>query len=265
MTRKGWGALGAAIVLMTGCSTAQSSAPTAKEQSAQPYVSWKVGSPKTLVTCLDVTASVPRGLVKQSEGLVAQEILAEPKPGAGHTVAYIRTISDNSVNPSNNLLTVNIPAVPKPVERKLSVFDPHKQDAARRYQAAVKHEQTTLQRAKSIARTYAAKIRSLHPHYENRATDLYACPAVAQRLFLAGSQSWLLVVSDLLPSGRQTTMKFNLPGTHLVIFQYCGTDLTGCQTRLDRFTHTLKQAGAGSTRIYDITQIGVLQHVLPGF
>lgn len=253
------------MVLMTGCSTALSSAPTASEQGAQPYVSWKVGSPKTLLTCLDVSASVPRGLIKQSEGLVAQEIAAEPKPGSGHTIAYIRTISDNSVNPSNNLLTINIPAVPEATKRTLSIFDPHKQDAARQYAAALRREQTELQHAKDIARTYAAKIRRLHPHYENRATDLYACPAVAQRLFLPGGRTWLLVVSDLLPSGTQTRFNFKLPGTHLVIFQYCGADLTGCQGRLSTFTRKLKQAGVATNRTYDITQISVLQNVLPGF
>jgi hypothetical protein len=228
-------------------------------------VTWKVGKPKTLVTCIDVTASVPRSLIRDSEAFLGRELMAEPKPGSGAVTGYIRTITDNSVNPSNNLLTVQIPAVPAPTKRKLSIFDPHKQEAQRQYEAALAREQKALSRARARARDYAAKIETLDPRTENRGTDLYACPAVATRLILPNNPSWLFVVSDLLPSNANTNLKFSLPGTRAVIFQYCSQDLPACQQRIDTFTGKLKQVGASRTDVYDITQIRVLQHALPGF
>ena len=57
----------------------------------------------------------------------------------------------------------------------------------------------------------------------------------------------------------------SLPGTRAVIFQYCSQNLTACQQRIGTFTGKLKQARASRTDVYDITQIRVLQHALPGF
>lgn len=88
---------------------------------------------------------------------------------------------------------------------------------------------------------------------------------MASRLFLPESSSWLLVVSDLLPSNANTNLTFTLPGTQTVIFQYCGQDLPACQRRTAIFTGKLKRAGASRADVYDITQISVLQRALIGF
>jgi hypothetical protein len=225
----------------------------------------KTGQARTLVACLDVSASVPRSLVQDSERFLAHQVRAAARVGSGRSTVYVRTISDNSVNPANNLLTIQIPAVPRAVKAKLSVFDPHKGLAQEQYDKALKRQTAALQRARARAEAGAAALQRLNPTSENRGTDLYACPAVASRLLPHGTPSWLLVVSDLIPANAPTNLKFTLPGTRAVVFQYCGANIASCQQNADRFTGRLKGAGASSTAVYDITQLATIPDPLPGF
>src|SRR3954452_19250443 len=121
--RPGWVAtvLGALGIVLSGCGASSSASSQQNGQTTtKHYVSWQVGSPKTLVACLDVSASVPQSLVSDSERFLANQMVAATRVGGGPITVYVRTISDNSLNPANNLLSIRIPAVPRAVKAKLS-------------------------------------------------------------------------------------------------------------------------------------------------
>lgn len=248
------------LLTVTGCALPSAQARgTARTLHAAP-------TPKTLVVCLDVTLSVPKTIVPNSLKLIAREYKEQVHPGSGEFISYVRTIRNNSVNPANNLLLADIPAVHKAQLHQGSNLDPNpiQTQTARHNTNELARQQRELRHAQAVANKYAQKVLHLKVKPDTRSgTDLYACPAVAARLVNPTGQNIILIISDLLAAGSQYTdfSHFYLPRTRVIVVDYCAQDLRVCNRGEDAFNKVLKKGGVSSVITYDSTQLPILNHL----
>jgi hypothetical protein len=234
------------------------------------YVQVTRGRGTVMVVCLDITASVPdnRGVFASARSLVARTVKAVPRPGSGRYIGYVRTISSNSIDTSNNLLKLDIPAVQLTKRITPPAFTPIKErrkyDEA--YARAHAQELTALAQAKHKANAYATQISRVTAKADNRGTDLYDCPKVAERLYYSGYNRQLLIVSDLVPSNQPKGVTFRLSGAHVTVFQYCGHNAALCDKEESSFSTLLRKAKvtASNLHFYDASAMDTCHDAFKG-
>jgi hypothetical protein len=222
--------------------------------------------PKTAVICLDVTLSVSHKIIPQSLKLIAREVMAQPYPGSSEFIAYVRTIRDNSVNPTNNLLLVDIPRVRKARHESSSNLDPStiQTQTALYNQQERARQNRDLAVARTVAREDATKTIHLTVSPDTKVgTDLYSCPEVSTRLMNPYGQNYLLVISDLLPYGHQGADpgNFHLPQATVIDIDYCEKDFRICDRAESTFEKILKRHGAKRIVSFDSSQLPILHGI----
>lgn len=156
-----------------------------------------------------------------------------PTGGSPPHTLFIWTISNNTYDPRELRLTIQVPGIPgKPTPPNPNPISPDDTlNAVQHYQQAVRAYEQALARARAIVSRVEQAIRAIPLPWENTSTDVWGCLQRASEAHV----STLTIASDLDYNGtQQVTTSHSFRGVKVRVIDFlCGqATTTGNQARV---------------------------------
>jgi hypothetical protein len=210
---------------------------------------------------VDLTRSTNRAMIRPALGVIRQnlaDLISRPECGRQ---LIVRSLMRQSYGSDNALLSAYVPAIsalgPRPVKGPFEATSHYKARVAA-YQKEKAHIRMQRAAAARAVSNIDSRLAHLRFPYEKVASDVTG-PFVAFSRFaksITGPKS-LIVLSDFLPAGRQSSGRLDMSGTRVVLVQRCdGRPETSsqCQSIPGAWQARLKKAHAKSVATFDVAQ-----------
>lgn len=203
----------------------------------------------THVACIDASGAVPLSAARIARQKFARLVRAAVDGPMDAATFNVRIVDSRAYEPSRDVLTVTIPAVPvppTPPELPSSVYDADKRnELIREYNIGPAAAwQRTLATRRDDARKGASAIMAVKlTGWAGGRPNVMGCVYRAAATFPARGDRVLYVLSDLSVTPEQSSATLNLARVTVHADVYCALDVETCDRRKRTFRNLLLRKG----------------------
>lgn len=217
--------------------------------------------PSTVVACLDVSGSVPEPVRRAMFDRIADEVAGLGRPGFEGARVVLRLVTDRDLShrPEATLLTVDLPAVPEPLDppdREANPLAYQEALAAHLSDSALRDQE--IEEARQRMAEAADRVRALAPPVA-QSTDIGGCVLRASEILAnAEGPRRFVLISDLVETGRtEVGATTPLPGVRVRVVMHCILSAVECQQQRSEWQELL----LGVMDADDLTWLGTDENI----